>query len=44
MRMVQDRDKAALSRRWGFVFTIAARTWKTVEEKTIKQLVTHVPR
>jgi hypothetical protein len=32
MRMVQDRDKAALSRRWGFVFAIA-RTWKTVEEK-----------
>jgi hypothetical protein len=43
MRMVQDRDKAALSRRWGFVFAIA-RTWKTVEEKTIKQLVTHVSR
>jgi hypothetical protein len=43
MRMVQDRDKAALSRRWGFVFAIA-RTWKMVEKKTIKQLVTHVPR
>jgi hypothetical protein len=31
MRMVQDRDKAALSRRWGFVFAIA-RTWKHVED------------
>ena len=43
MRMVQDRDKADLARRWGFVCAIA-RTWKTVEEKTLKNLVTHVPR
>jgi Transposase DDE domain len=43
MRMVQDRDKADAARRWGFVFAIA-RTWKTVEEKTLKNLVTHVPR
>jgi len=42
MRMVQDRDKADGARRWGFVFAIA-RTWKTVEEKTRKNLVTHVP-
>ena len=42
MRMVQDRDKADAARRWGFVFAIA-RTWKTAEEKTIKNLVTHVP-
>jgi hypothetical protein len=42
MRMVQDRDKADSARRWGFVFAIA-RTWKTVEEKSIKNLVTHVP-
>ena len=43
MRMVQDRDKADAARRWGCVFAIA-RTWKTVEEKTLKNLVTHVPR
>jgi hypothetical protein len=43
MRMVQDRDKADGARRWGFVFAIA-RTWKTVEDKSIKNLVTHVPR
>jgi hypothetical protein len=43
IRMVQDRDKADPARRWGFVFAIA-RTWKTVEEKTLKNLVTHVPR
>ena len=42
MRMVQDRDKADLARRWGFGFAIA-RTWKTVEDKTLKNLVTHVP-
>jgi hypothetical protein len=42
MRMVQDRDKADPVRRWGFVFAIA-RTWKTAEEKTIKNLVTNVP-
>jgi hypothetical protein len=42
MRMVQDRDKADTTRRWGFVFAIA-RTWKTVEEKTLKNLVTHLP-
>ena len=35
MRMVQNRDKADTARRWGFVFAIA-RTWKTVEEKTLK--------
>jgi len=42
MRMGQDRDKADAARRWGFVFAIA-RTWKTVEGKAIKHLVTHVP-
>ena len=41
-RMVQDRDKADGARRWGFVFAIA-RTWKTVEGKSLKNLVTHVP-
>jgi len=42
MRMVQDRDKADAARRWGCVFAIA-RTWKTAEDQTIKNLVTHVP-
>jgi len=42
MAMVKDRDKADTARRWGFVFAIA-RTWKTVEEKSLKNLVTHVP-
>jgi hypothetical protein len=42
MQMVQARDRADTARRWAFVFAIA-RTWQTVEEKTIKNLVTHVP-
>jgi hypothetical protein len=42
IRMVQDRDKADSTRSGGFVFAIA-RTWKTVEDKAIKQLVTHMP-
>ena len=42
MAMVQGRDKADTARRWGFVFAIA-RTWKTVEDKSLKNLVTHVP-
>ena len=40
--MVQDRDKADTARRWGCVFAIA-RTWKTMEDNTLKNLVTHVP-
>ncbi len=43
MKMVKDRDKADGARRWGFVFAIA-RTWKTVDDKMIKNLVTHLPR
>jgi hypothetical protein len=43
MKMVQQRDAEDLTRRWGFVFAIA-RTWKTVEDKAIKHLVTHLPR
>jgi hypothetical protein len=42
MRMVQDRDKADMARRWGFVFALA-RTWKTAEDKSLKNLVPHVP-
>ena len=42
MAMVKDRDKADPARRWGLVFAIA-RPWKTVEERSIKNLVTHLP-
>ena len=40
--MVLQRDADDPARRWGFVFAIA-RTWKTVEDKAIKDLVKHVP-
>jgi Transposase DDE domain len=43
MQMVHERDKTDPARRWGFVFAIA-RTWKTVEGNTLKNLVTHLPR
>jgi len=43
MKMVMQRDADDPARRWGFVFAIA-RTWKTVEDKAIKDLVTYVPR
>jgi hypothetical protein len=43
MRMVQARDLADTAHRWGFVFAIA-RAWKTVDEKSLNNLVTHVPR
>ena len=43
MQMVCKRGADDPARRWGFVFAIA-RTWKTVEDKAIKDLVTHLPR
>src|SRR5262249_2849435 len=43
IRMAQDRDKADAARRWAFVFAIA-RTWKTVEDKSLKNLVLHIPQ
>src|SRR5262245_43651160 len=42
-QMVLKRDAAAPVRRWGLVFAMA-RTWKTVEDKAVKDLVTHLPR
>jgi hypothetical protein len=43
MKRVKDRDQADGERRWGFVFAIA-RPWKTVDEKMVTDLVTHLPR
>ena len=40
IKMVMKRDADDPARRWGFVFAIA-RTWKTVEDKAIKDLVTY---
>jgi hypothetical protein len=43
MPMVLKRDAEAPVRRWGFVCALA-RTWKTVEDKAITDLVPHLPR
>ena len=43
MKMVMQRDADDPERTWGFLFAVA-RTWKTVEGKAIKDLVTHLPR
>jgi len=43
MKMVLQRNAEDPDRTWGFLFAIA-RTWKTVEGKAIKDLVTHLPR
>jgi hypothetical protein len=43
MQMVLKGDADDPVRRWGFVCALA-RTWKTVEDKAIKDLVTHLPR
>lgn len=43
MKMVMQRDADDPARQWGYVFAIA-RTWKTVDDKAIKDLVTHLPR
>jgi DDE family transposase len=43
MKMGMQRDADDPARRWGLVCALA-RTWKTVEDKAIKDLVTHLPR
>jgi hypothetical protein len=43
MKMVMQRDADDAERQWGFVFAIP-RTWKTVDDKAIKDLVTHLPK
>ena len=43
IQMVRKRNANDPARRWGFVLAIA-RTWKTVEGKAIKNLVTRLPR
>src|SRR5687768_11770080 len=43
IKLVEKLDKADASRDWNFVFAIP-RTWKTAEDKSVKDLVTHLPR
>jgi len=42
MKMVQRRDRMDPHRQWAFVFGIA-RTWKTEDGHSLKDLVTHLP-
>lgn len=43
MKMVQQRDETDQHRQWRFVFGIA-RTWKSEDGKSLKDLVNHLPR
>lgn len=43
MKMVQKRDHQDKNRSWRFVFGMA-RTWKTQQDKSLKDFVTHLPR
>ena len=43
IQLVQHLDKTDHARHWSFVFAIA-RTWKTVDDKAVKDLVQHLPR
>jgi hypothetical protein len=42
-KMVMQRDADDPERTWSFIFA-SARTWKTVEGKALKDLVTYLPR
>ena len=41
--LVKRLDKLEACRNWNFVFAIS-RSWKTPEDKSVKDLVTHLPR
>lgn len=43
IKMVKEKNKSDIHRNWFYVFAIA-RTWKTEENKSIKNLVTYLPR
>jgi len=43
IHLVQQLDQLDASRNWNFVFAIS-RNWKTTENKSVKDLVTHLPR
>jgi hypothetical protein len=43
IHLVKQLDKLEASRNWNFVFAIS-RSWKTPEDKSVKDLVTHLPR
>ena len=43
IHLVKQLDQLDASRNWNFVFAMS-RSWKTTENKSVKDLVTHLPR
>lgn len=43
INLIKQLEKTDCRRHWAFVFAIS-RTWKTMEDQTVKDLVTHLPR
>jgi hypothetical protein len=43
INLIKKLEKTDRLRHWAFVFAIS-RTWKTLEDKAVKDLVTHLPR
>ena len=43
INLIKKLEKTDRLRHWAFVFAIS-RTWKTMDNKTVKDLVTHLPR
>ena len=43
INLIKQLEKTDCRRHWAFVFAIS-RTWKTMADKTVKDLVTHLPR
>jgi hypothetical protein len=43
INLIKHLEKIDPCRHWAFVFAIS-RTWKTIEDKAVKDLVTHLPR
>ena len=43
INLIKKLEKTDPCRHWAFVFAIS-KTWKTMDDKTVKDLVTHLPR
>jgi hypothetical protein len=43
INLIKKLEKTDRLRHWAFVFAIS-RTWKTIDDKAVKDLVTHLPR
>jgi Transposase DDE domain len=43
INLIKKLEKTDRDRHWAFIFAIS-RTWKTIDDKAVKDLVTHLPR